>query len=100
MYNQIINPPPVEKTKLSRYYIWILVGICLGYKIVPYPKRKRIFQFVASDGEVKDLTIHKSAIVYLFKNGFLKFKENGGLRLSTNGFDVAYDRIFLSGWDS
>lgn len=88
-----------ELPKGSIYLLWVLVGIYLGYKLVPDQNRPRMYNFVNRDGVVeKGLDVHGSAIRDLEARNLIgKSRVSKTPILSAKGFDYADDFVKAAG---
>lgn len=85
---------------ISEYQYFILIAPLLNYKITNHHKKKKFYQIVTPDGEIKDsLRIHASAVKSLISKGYLYVIDinQGKISLTSKGFDVATERIEKAG---
>lgn len=86
-----------KKDTLTKYMLWILVGLRLGYNIIAH-KNKRLYQWVKPTGEVDDkMTIDATAVNKLNVWGLVAVNDSKTqFRLTVRGFDVADDKLTRS----
>ncbi len=75
------------------YSMWVLVGLCLGYKLVANKENPRLYNFVNKQGEIKPgLVAHGSAVNSLYFGQFIEL-DGCNYKLTSKGFNRAHDRI-------
>jgi hypothetical protein len=79
----------------EQYENWILIGLCLGYKLIENKDYKTIYIFIPPTGEEKGLGAVKTIANSLYGRGFLDLDRvsKSIYKLSSRGFDKALDEI-------